>query len=87
MCRLAADGSYHRSYTATMEMARPEEMTCTGHGYMNMPRPLQQVLTIQVLVYLQKIIKLNIFTVFALVIASPSIAVSLLLRFLFFNYF
>ncbi|XP_037292453.1 uncharacterized protein LOC119188664 [Manduca sexta] len=38
--------TYHRTYPATVDnLTRPDDtMQCTGHGYANIPRPVQQVL-------------------------------------------
>ncbi|KAJ0175051.1 hypothetical protein K1T71_009192 [Dendrolimus kikuchii] len=43
--RMANETAFHRTYPATVEtLARPEDsMQCVGHGYANLPRPVQQI--------------------------------------------
>ncbi|XP_073959954.1 uncharacterized protein isoform X2 [Choristoneura fumiferana] len=45
LIRMNTETPFHRTYPATFEnMSRPDDsMQCSGHGYINMPRPFAQV--------------------------------------------
>lgn len=47
--RIQSEAAFHRTYPATVEsLTRPDEaMQCVGHGYANIPRPVQQLVNPQ----------------------------------------
>ncbi|KAM3965525.1 LOW QUALITY PROTEIN: uncharacterized protein ACR2FA_000371 [Aphomia sociella] len=47
--RMSNETPFHRTYPATVEtLVRPDEnIQCSGHGYVNIPRPVQQIANTQ----------------------------------------